>query len=147
MCELLFNVMIYNNQRACMSQHITGSNMNYMFNHTLDSYFFKSLYSLSNILGEISLALRVLKLLVSMGFVGTSVMNLRTSPTKKCFYFWDLKYLDSREEDSSRKILMTHHDPVQPQIKIGLHDQRSILNQLYQLALNTAWTREELERT
>ena len=40
---------------------------------------------------------------------------------------------------------MTCTKPVQPQIPLGLDDQRSILNQLYRLAFNTATSREELE--
>lgn len=42
---------------------------------------------------------------------------------------------------------MTCTSPVQPQIPVGLNDQRSILNQLYQLALNTTMSHAKLERT
>jgi hypothetical protein len=35
----------------------------------------------------------------------------------------------------------------QPQLEIGLNNQRSILHQLYNLAITTTGTREELERS
>jgi hypothetical protein len=42
---------------------------------------------------------------------------------------------------------MTQQDPNQPQIQIGLRDQGSILHQLYDLAITTTRSHEELERT
>jgi hypothetical protein len=42
---------------------------------------------------------------------------------------------------------MTLPEPNQPQIQIGLRDQRSILHQLYDLAITTTRSHVELERT
>lgn len=42
---------------------------------------------------------------------------------------------------------MTHTHPVQPYIPVALDDQWSILNQLYQLALDTSTSHEEIETT
>jgi hypothetical protein len=45
------------------------------------------------------------------------------------------------------EFFMTQPQPDQPQLQIGLGNQRSILHQLYDLVLTTAQTREELERS
>jgi hypothetical protein len=42
---------------------------------------------------------------------------------------------------------MTQPQPDQPQLQIGLGNQRSILHQLYNLVLTTTQTQEELERS
>jgi hypothetical protein len=42
---------------------------------------------------------------------------------------------------------MTQPQPEQPQLQIGLGNQRSILHQLYNLVLETTQTPEELERS
>jgi hypothetical protein len=42
---------------------------------------------------------------------------------------------------------MTLPEPNQPQIQIGLKDQRSILHQLYDLTITRSRSHEELERT
>jgi hypothetical protein len=42
---------------------------------------------------------------------------------------------------------MTLPEPNQPQIQVGLRDQRSILHQLYDLTITTTRSHEELERT
>jgi hypothetical protein len=42
---------------------------------------------------------------------------------------------------------MTLPQPNQPQLEIGLGNQRSILHQLYNLTITTTQTREELERS
>ena len=42
---------------------------------------------------------------------------------------------------------MTHRNPEQPNVQIGLDDHGSILHQLYSLAIDTAHTAEQLGRT
>jgi phosphoglycerate-specific signal transduction histidine kinase len=42
---------------------------------------------------------------------------------------------------------MTLPQADQPQLEIGLNNQRSILHQLYNLVITTVETREELERS
>ena len=49
------------------------------------------------------------------------------------------------KETSFYLSLMTRLKSVQPHLPIGLDDQRSILNQLYDLFLKTATGREEIE--
>ena len=42
---------------------------------------------------------------------------------------------------------MTRQNPEQPNVQIGLDDQRSILHQLYSVAIDTAHTTKQLGRT
>lgn len=70
------------------------------------------------------------------------MMNPGSNPINKRFCCLELKDIKYRVKDPSKKGLMACPNPIQPHIR--LDKQR---NQLYQFALNTTRTWEELERS
>lgn len=117
-----------------------------MLNHTLGQELARSIWLSQTSQVRLHFCYNYLNCKFLWGFLLTIVINPRSSTTNKCFCCEDMKGINPRDKDSSRKRLMTHHDQVRTHIQIGLDDQRSILNYLYQLALSSARTHEELER-